>query len=106
MNYVQVEDFLPAGLEPVDVSLKTTSREILDKLGEEARSRTERLDSACRFYYSFYSCYSPFSHSDLRDDRVGLFAQSLPKGTFEYTYFARATTPGTYQVRPAYVSEV
>src|SRR5439155_4515656 len=36
MNYVQVEDYLPAGLEAVNASLRTTSGEIADKQREEA----------------------------------------------------------------------
>ena len=44
--------------------------------------------------------YSPFGHADIRDNRVALFARFVPKGVYEYTYFARATTPGEFKLAP------
>ena len=32
---------------------------------------------------------------------MALFATNLPKGTYSYTYLARATTAGTFQTLPA-----
>ena len=32
---------------------------------------------------------------------MALFASYLPRGTYHYTYLARATTPGTFQTLPA-----
>jgi uncharacterized protein YfaS (alpha-2-macroglobulin family) len=91
MNYVQVDDYLPAGLEAVDTGLRTTARE-------------ELRGAACRI--AFRACFSPFTHAEIRDDRLALFARELPKGAHEYVYFARATTAGTYQVRPSRAAEV
>ena len=45
--------------------------------------------------------YSPFGHTDLRDNRVALFARDVPTGVYEYTYFAQATTPGEFRIAPA-----
>jgi uncharacterized protein YfaS (alpha-2-macroglobulin family) len=45
------------------------------------------------------------SHTDLRDDRVSLYASSLPPGTYRFSYLAQATVPGTYAVAPARASE-
>ena len=36
-----------------------------------------------------------YGHQNLRDDRAEAFSSLLPGGTYEYTYVARATTPGT-----------
>jgi len=36
---------------------------------------------------------------------VALRASFLPKGVYEYTYYARATTPGDFFVAPAHAEE-
>jgi uncharacterized protein YfaS (alpha-2-macroglobulin family) len=41
-----------------------------------------------------------FQHQNLRDDRAEAFASLLQAGVHEYTYLARATTPGTFVVPP------
>jgi uncharacterized protein YfaS (alpha-2-macroglobulin family) len=104
MNYVAVEDYLPAGLEAVDASLRTTSAEILERQRAEAERQAKLRGGTCRIGYRL--CVNPFTQTNIRDDRVALFARSLPKGAWEYVYFARATTPGTYEIRPTRVSEV
>ena len=91
MNYVAMEDYLPAGLEAVDASLRTTSAEILERQRMEAERQAKLRGGTCRIGYRL--CVNPFTQANIRDDRVALFAQSLPKGAWEYVYFARATTP-------------
>ena len=87
MRYLAVEDMLPAGLEPLDTSLKTTS----------AAAREARLDQADQQEpYWWY-----FSQTSIHDNRVALFATYLPKGTYHYTYLARATTAGEFKSLPA-----
>ena len=46
------------------------------------------------------------SHSEIRDDRVALFATDLPAGTYHYTYLARATSPGVFQTLPAIAAQM
>jgi alpha-2-macroglobulin len=41
-----------------------------------------------------------YSHENLRDDRAEAFAPLLPAGVHDYTYLARATTPGAFIVPP------
>ncbi|MEX2245412.1 MAG: alpha-2-macroglobulin family protein [Dehalococcoidia bacterium] len=94
LNFLVLEDFLPAGLEPIDTTLKTTPAEFRRQLYEEQRRS-----------YQVSKRYSPFSHTDIRDNRVALFARFVPKGVYEYTYFAQATTPGEFRVAPATVYE-
>ena len=36
----------------------------------------------------------------MRDEKVALFAQYLPRGTYEYTYLIRAGVPGEFKVMP------
>jgi alpha-2-macroglobulin len=45
-------------------------------------------------------------HQNLRDDRAEAFASLLPAGSYEYTYIARATTPGTFVVPPPRAEEM
>jgi hypothetical protein len=40
------------------------------------------------------------SHSELRDARVAFYVDEMPAGRYEFSYLARATTPGTF-LRPA-----
>ncbi|NTV64721.1 MAG: alpha-2-macroglobulin, partial [Oscillochloris sp.] len=87
MPYVMVEDMLPAGLEALDTSLKTTS----------AAARDAEIASADGQWPSWWY----FGRTEVRDNRVALFASDLPRGTYTYTYLARATTPGIFQTLPA-----
>jgi uncharacterized protein YfaS (alpha-2-macroglobulin family) len=98
LYYVVVEDPLPAGAEAIDPSLATTS--LVDQrptLFREAES-----DYVREFYRWWWSWYS---RSEMRDDKVVLFADYLPAGTYEYTYTFRATQPGEYQVIPTNARE-
>ncbi len=104
LHYVMVEDFLPAGLEPVDASLRTTSQEVRDKLQEEQEALAEANSKAYYRWWRYPASY--FSHVDMRDNRVVLFASYLPQGVHEYVYFLQATTSGEYNVLPARGSEM
>jgi hypothetical protein len=98
LRFVAVEDFLPAGLEPIDGSLKTTSFELREILFEEERRIAE--ERRCQ-----QLLVNPFDHVETHDNRVVLFATSMPKGVYEYVYLARATTPGQFHVPPAHAYE-
>ncbi|WP_129630087.1 Ig-like domain-containing protein [Candidatus Oscillochloris fontis] len=87
MPYFMVEDMLPAGLEALDTSLKTSS----------AAAREPGLADAEGTQPGWWY----FGRSEMRDNRVALFATNLPRGSYTYTYLARATTPGVFQVLPA-----
>jgi uncharacterized protein YfaS (alpha-2-macroglobulin family) len=91
-HYFVLEDPLPAGCEALDASLRTTSAAVtaprLRVLGEQL------------------SFWTHFSHSELRDDRVAVFAEYLPLGTYEYTYLMRATIPGAFHVLPTIAQEM
>ena len=92
---VAVEDLLPAGLEALNAQLTTTSSEALGEADdEEVGPGTVR------------SWAAGIDHTEIKDDRVLLFATILEPGTFTYTYIARATTPGTYLAPPAQVEEM
>jgi hypothetical protein len=77
--YIVVEDPLPSGTEPVEVSPEVTGPD-------------EDGDAPHR------------SHGVVRDGRVVFYTTWAPGGVYEYTYLVRATTPGQYRVMPAEVT--
>ncbi|MEP7286794.1 MAG: Ig-like domain-containing protein [Chloroflexota bacterium] len=83
LNYVAIEDPIPAGTQSIDVSLQTTPRQ----------------DAKDPLRYGWL--YWVFTHTELRDDRTILYAPYLPKGTYQYVYQLRAGVAGTYHVLPA-----
>lgn len=101
LYYVVVEDPLPAGCEGVDLSLKTTS-----VVGQRPELRNLTAEQEDRWYRRYGWGWWWFSHSELRDEKVVLFAQYLPRGTYEYTYLMRASVPGRFLVMPATAYEM
>ena len=93
LYYVVLEDPLPAGAQAVDTNLLTTS----------AVGQPPTLNSADPVYYGWGWWW--FSHTELRADKVVLFANVLPKGTYEYTYTLHASLPGAYKVMPTQARE-
>jgi uncharacterized protein YfaS (alpha-2-macroglobulin family) len=91
LHYLVVEDPLPAGCEGVDVSLKTTS-----VVGQPPE--LTRVGEDWGWWW--------FSNTDMRDEKVVLFATYLPQGTYEYTYLMRASVPGEFLVMPANAYEM
>jgi len=108
-SFVIVDDPLPAGLEAVDLSLKTVG-------GVGGPGQTEPADAegaegdpnAPRWLFGAWDSgwWSPFDHRELRDDRVIYSARVLWGGTYTATYLARATTPGTFQKPQAHAEEM
>ena len=80
-------DPLPAGFEPLNPALAVTG-------AFDARGGG---DWWWRTWYR---------HQNLRDDRAEAFSLYLRAGTHEYSYVARATTPGTFVVPPARAEEI
>lgn len=86
LHYVIVNDPLPAGFEAVDASLLTDV---------QVPDTYTVLDFARRGWGWWY-----FTHTELRDEKVVLSADYLPAGTYVFTYLARASTAGTFNVIP------
>ena len=93
LHYLVVEDPIPAGAEAVDTSLKTTSQlldsPVFQRSGE---------DDVWGWWI--------FSHTEIRDEKVALFASHVPAGTYEYTYLLRASVPGQFLVMPTTAYEM
>jgi len=99
LYYLVLEDPLPAGCEAIDTSLQTTSRLVE---GPEFGKVPEGEEAASIPWWRGWWA----THSELRDEKVALFASHLPRGTYEYTYSVRCTTPGEYMVMPATAYEM
>ncbi|MCX6789489.1 MAG: hypothetical protein NTZ42_02665, partial [Candidatus Gribaldobacteria bacterium] len=85
---VQIEDFIPAGLEIVDLSLATESKDL---------RFNQIVVKAPEIYPDF---------KEIRDDRAYIFTSRLAPGVYEFDYYLRALVPGSYSQLPAIVSEM
>lgn len=87
-NFVSVEDYIPSGMEIVNLDLATEQKSLLlqekEILGRE-------------FIPDFKELY---------DDRAFLYKERLMPGVYEFDYFARALISGTFIHLPAVVSEM
>ena len=93
LYHLMVEVPIPAGTEPIDPNLATTSDTFIDP----AITEVEGGDLGP----TWWRYWTP-SYTDLRDDKVAVFATFLQAGTYEYTFNVRASVPGEYKVLPAY----
>jgi hypothetical protein len=108
-NWVAIDVPLPAGLEPVDTSLATTARlgrspdEESRDVDTQAEGQEDGESGSADGEYNpwAFSFWSPFNYTEMRDDRVVLFADTLPPGVHVTSFVARATTPGTWVLKPA-----
>ncbi|HTO72970.1 MAG TPA: alpha-2-macroglobulin family protein, partial [Gemmatimonadales bacterium] len=113
-DFVVLDDALPAGLEAIDLSLRTEGSLPGPGTGDRERLRYGNGESdeeegyGSYWYYGYWDggWWSPFDHRELRDDRVVYFATVLWKGTYSVSYVARATTPGVFVRPPAQAEEM
>jgi uncharacterized protein YfaS (alpha-2-macroglobulin family) len=91
--HVALVDPLPAGLEIVNPALAVTGTLPQDPSSPDYR-------------YGWWWWGTWYEHQNLRDERAEAFASLLWDGVYEYTYIARATTPGTFIVPPAKAEEM
>jgi uncharacterized protein YfaS (alpha-2-macroglobulin family) len=90
--HVALVDPLPAGFEAVNPALAVTG-----PVPQDPKAQTSP------FWWWRGTWYE---HQNLRDERVEAFASLLWDGVYEYTYVARATTPGTFIVAPPKAEEM
>ena len=112
-RFVALTDPLPAGLEAVDLSLRTTGQLPGPGAALSARAPTEEgAEPAGDYLFGWYygswdsGWWSPFDHKEFRDDRVVYVATVLWTGRYTASYVARATTPGTFIRPPAHAEEM
>jgi len=103
--FLVLDDALPAGLEAVDLSLRTAAT--MPGPGANAEEAEHDESEPTSWYGSWDSgWWSPFDHRELRDDRVVYSGTVVWKGAYTATYIARATTPGTFIRPPAHAEEM
>jgi uncharacterized protein YfaS (alpha-2-macroglobulin family) len=111
-NFVILDDPLPAGLEAVDLSLRTVSpfgggeSEFMAGAGYGAGAQGDGGRGGWSYGRWDAGLWSPFDHKELRDDRVIYSATVLWPGSYTATYLARATTAGTFLYPPAQAEEM
>lgn len=90
--HVALVDHLPAGLEIVNPDLAVSGTPPQDTNPTQSR---------------LFWWWGPwYNHQNLRDERAEAFTTLLWDGIYEYTYIARATTPGTFVAPPAKAEEM
>jgi hypothetical protein len=93
--HVALVDPLPAGLEAQNPALATTG----------ALPPAPEDDAGAPRAWWWWS-RSWFEHQNLRDERVEAFTTLLWEGVHQYSYVARATTPGRFVVPPPKAEEM
>ena len=100
--HVALVDNLPAGLEILNPGLAVTEAIPADT------QNTSVMEYGSRSYgYGYYWWRQYwFEHQNFRDERAEAFASLLWEGAYNYSYVARATTPGQFVVPPAKAEEM
>ncbi|MBL9020100.1 MAG: Ig-like domain-containing protein [Myxococcales bacterium] len=92
--HVALVDPLPAGLEAMNPALAVT--------GPIPQDPNEQKSKGAYWWW-----YGPwYDHQNLRDERTEAFAPLVWEGVHEYSYVARATTPGNFVVPPTKAEEM
>ena len=91
--HVALVDPLPAGLEMVNPDLAVSGSTPQDPTSPD-------------YKYGWWWWGTWYEHQNLRDDRAEAFTSLLWDGVYQYTYIARATTPGRFVVPPAKAEEM
>ncbi|HVF46839.1 MAG TPA: hypothetical protein VNA17_04670, partial [Pyrinomonadaceae bacterium] len=100
--HVALVDNLPAGLEILNPGLAVT-----EAVPADTRGNTEVVTYGTRSLgHSWWWRQHWFEHQNFRDERAEAFASLLWEGVYNYSYVARATTPGQFVVPPAKAEEM
>jgi uncharacterized protein YfaS (alpha-2-macroglobulin family) len=89
--HVALVDPLPAGFEPLNPELAITGN-----IPRDPNAQTNR--------WWFWRQW--FDHQNMRDERVEAFTSLLWEGVYDYSYVARATTPGVFIAPPSKAEEM
>lgn len=90
--FLALEDFYPAGLEPVNPELLT------EQQSQPGAGYRPALGGG--FWW-----WNPFEQVELRDERAVFFSRALPAGTYQVAYRLRAVLAGEFRALPAVVYE-
>lgn len=101
--HVALVDPLPAGFETLNPVLSTSESIPEDKKQTGVAEFGSRSVGNMGWWY-WRSVW--FDHQNLRDERAEAFTSLLWEGVYNYSYIARATTPGAFVVPPAKAEEM
>ncbi|MBI2810915.1 MAG: hypothetical protein HYX67_08820 [Candidatus Melainabacteria bacterium] len=96
--HVAMVDPFPAGFEALNPDTVGT-RPVSEETSGDVAPDSEEVD---RIIWT----RTWFDHQNFRDNQAEAFTTLLYNGQVEYTYFVRATTPGTFIVPPCKVEEM
>ena len=116
LQFVRLEDPIPAGADIEDPTLATTGQggqtpgpqPLPIEGGVVARPGLAVSDSAATSVVRglpYFPWWGWAARRETRDDRVVLAADYLPSGSYQFSYVFRATLPGEFRVIPATASE-
>jgi uncharacterized protein YfaS (alpha-2-macroglobulin family) len=95
-------DNLPGGLEILNPGLAVT-----EAIPAASKPATSVLTYGSRsFGGGWWWRHNWFEHQNFRDERAEAFCSLLWEGVYNYSYVARATTPGQFVVPPAKAEEM
>ncbi|BFT95143.1 MAG: hypothetical protein MNSN_03250 [Minisyncoccus archaeiphilus] len=86
-KHLTIEDYIPAGMEIVDIGLATE------------RNYLRNMEKGVKNDY----LYPDFK--EMRDDRAFIYKESVQPGVYHFDYYVRAATRGVYNYLPSIVSE-
>jgi len=103
-NFVIVEDFIPAGMEIVNLRLETEQKSLL--IREEEPEYYDYWYDYDYYYWRYEDRSFRPDFQELHDDRAFLFRENLSPGVYEYEYYVRALIRGKFLHLPAVASEM
>lgn len=96
--HVALVDPIAAGFEVMNPALNTTG-----PLPKDPQAEASAKQNGGPYWYWMRTWYE---HQNVRDERVEAFASLLWDGVWDYTYVAKATTPGVFVVPPPKAEEM
>ncbi len=90
-QYVALEDFVPAGLYPINTKIATEGADLYD---DEYRGEDE---------FDYGNTFVP-TFMEYRDEGVRIFKNKIYDGSYEFSYLARAVTQGEFWMRGSRLS--
>ena len=123
-RFVGIEDFIPAGTELVNFNLATEDQSLQDSsengsygqgvgyAGRKGLASVLGIGGPAELPDEVYSGKALLRErlypdaTEMHDDRLFLFKETLPAGVYDYEYYVRVLVPGVFQHLPVVVSEL
>lgn len=104
--HVALVDPLPAGFESLNPALATTEPLPAPEGSPQPPGMPRPLQNMNSLRIMPPWMITWYDHQNLRDEQTEAFASFLQAGVHEYTYYARATTPGSFVAPPPRAAEM